>query len=64
MLNIARCVEPAAGCIPDNLEAVLQGLGLAASPLAEQEAAALAAVRQTLAAVQGVTWVSGMPENN
>ena len=55
---------PAFPQVRDNVEAVLQGLGLAASPLAEQEAAALAAVRQALASVQGVTWDSGLPENN
>lgn len=46
------------------MEAVLQGLGLAPSPLAEAEAAALREVQQILAPVQGLTWPSGLPENN
>ena len=54
-------------CTPqvrDNVEAVLQGLGLAPSPQAEAEAAALQEVQRLLAPVQGTTWPSGLPENN
>lgn len=43
---------------------MLQGLGLAASPQAEAEAAALEEVQRILAPVQGLTWPSGLPENN
>lgn len=50
--------------VRDNVDAVLQGLGLVPSPQADAEAAALAEVRQLLAPVQGVTWASGLPENN
>ena len=46
------------------MSAVLQGLGLEASPLAEAEAAALADVKRILEPVQGMTWSSGLPENN
>ncbi|PSC71979.1 L-galactose dehydrogenase [Micractinium conductrix] len=50
--------------VRDNVSAVLQGLGLEASPLAEAEAAALADVKRILEPVQGMTWSSGLPENN
>ena len=50
--------------VRDNVAAVLQGLGLEPSPAAEAEAAALAEVQQILAPMQGVTWPSGLPENN
>ncbi len=50
--------------VRDNVDAVLQGLGLVPSPQQEQEAAALAAVEQILAPVQGLTWPSGLAENN
>ncbi|KAL4423164.1 hypothetical protein ABPG77_007817 [Micractinium sp. CCAP 211/92] len=50
--------------VRENVEAVLQGLGLAASPQAEAEAAALEEVQRILAPVQGLTWPSGLPENN
>ncbi|EFN53856.1 hypothetical protein CHLNCDRAFT_25289 [Chlorella variabilis] len=50
--------------VRDNVEAVLQGLGLLASPLRQQEAAALADVRRILEPVQGLTWPSGLPDNN
>lgn len=50
--------------VRDNVEAVLQGLGLSPSPQADAEAAALAEVQRLLEPVQGLTWASGLPENN
>lgn len=50
--------------VKENVEAVLQGLGLVPSPQAEAEAAGLEEVRRILAPVQGLTWPSGLPENN
>ncbi len=50
--------------VRDNVAAVLQGLGVEPSPAAEAEAAALADVQRILEPVQGVTWNSGLPENN
>ncbi|KAL4440572.1 hypothetical protein ABPG75_003573 [Micractinium tetrahymenae] len=50
--------------VRDNVEAVLQGLGLAPSPQAEAEAAALQEIKRILAPVQGLAWPSGLPENN
>ena len=49
--------------VRDNVEAVLQGLGLVPCPLAAQEAAALAEAQRILEPVQGVSWPSGLPEN-
>lgn len=46
------------------MAAVLQGLGVELSPAAEAEAAALAEVQRILEPVQGVTWSSGLSENN
>jgi hypothetical protein len=48
----------------DNVEAVLQGLGLAPSPQAQAEGEALAEVTRLLEPAQGLTWPSGLPENN
>lgn len=50
--------------VRDNVDAVLQGLGLLPSPLQQEEAAALAEVQRILRPVQGLTWLSGLPENN
>lgn len=50
--------------VRDNVEAVLQGLGLVPSPQQQQEVAALAEVKRILEPVQGLTWPSGLPENN
>jgi hypothetical protein len=50
--------------VRDNVEAVLQGLGQLPCPQAAQEAAALAEVQRILAPVQGLSWPSGLPENN
>lgn len=50
--------------VRDNVAAVLQGLGVELSPAAEAEAAALAEVQRILEPVQGVTWSSGLSENN
>lgn len=61
-LTIGPCARTAQ--VADNVEAVLQGLGLLPSAAAEAEAAALADVQRLLAPVQGVTWPSGLPENN
>ena len=55
---------PTAPQVRDNVAAVLQGLGVEPSPDAEAEAAALAEVQRILEPVQGVTWSSGLPENN
>jgi hypothetical protein len=43
---------------------VLQGLGQLPCPQAAQETAALAEVQRILAPVQGLSWPSGLPENN
>lgn len=48
----------------DNVAAVLQGLGLQASPQQAAEEEALPEVKRILAPVQGLTWPSGLPENN
>ncbi|PRW05776.1 L-galactose dehydrogenase [Chlorella sorokiniana] len=50
--------------VRDNVAAVLQGLGVEPSPAAEAESAALAEVQRILEPVQGLTWSSGLPENN
>ena len=50
--------------VRENVEAVLQGLGLLPSSQEQQEAAALAEVHRILEPVQGLTWPSGLEENN
>lgn len=50
--------------VTENVTAALQGLGLAPNPAADEEAAVVARIREVLAPVAGVTWPSGLPENN
>jgi hypothetical protein len=54
----------AAATVRANVEAVLQALGVAPNPRAEQDAAALDEVLRILEPVRGLTWRSGRPENN
>jgi L-galactose dehydrogenase len=60
--NLVGLCTPAQ--VDENVDAVLQALGLAPNPAAAAEAAALGRVRAALAPVMGTTWESGRPENN
>ena len=64
LVGVAAEADAYADRLARHVDAVLQGLGLVPSPQAEAEAAALEEVRRLLAPVQGVTWPSGLPENN
>jgi hypothetical protein len=47
-----------------NVQAALEGLGLAASDSRQTEEEALQGVRDILQPVMNTTWPSGRPENN
>ncbi|KAK9811358.1 hypothetical protein WJX72_002436 [[Myrmecia] bisecta] len=50
--------------VRENVQTVLEGLGLVPNPTAHKDAEVLQEVNKILSGTQGVTWPSGNPENN